>query len=104
MISLCEETRLLVRGLRRIPMHYQIVLELNYFDGLDGPGIAALLGVAEPTVYTRLRRGRLRLQREVEQLADSSDLAVSTVRGLDTWAGQIRAQIDKRTEQRLHEP
>lgn len=94
LIALREETRLLVRGLRRIPLRYQIVLELNYFEGLGGPEIAMLLGVPEPTVYTRLRRGRRRLQVEVEQLAESSDLAASTVRGLDTWVGQIRAQID----------
>lgn len=95
LIALREETRLLVRGLRRIPLRYQIVLELNYFEGLAGPEIAVLLGVPEPTVYTRLRRGRQRLQLEVERLAESSDLAMSTVRGLEMWVQQIRAQIDE---------
>lgn len=95
LIALRQETRLLVRGLRRIPLRYQIVLELNYFEGLGGPEIAELLGVPEPTVYTRLRRGRLRLQLEVERLAESADLAISTVRGLESWVGQIRAQIDQ---------
>lgn len=94
LIALRQETRLLVRGLRRIPLHYQIALELNYFEGLGGPEIAVLLGVPEPTVYTRLRRGRHRLRQEIEKLAESSDLANSTVRGLDTWVGQIRAHID----------
>ncbi len=95
LVTLRQETQLLVRGLRRIPLQYQIVLELNYFEGLGGPEIAELLGIPEPTVYTRLRRGRLRLHDQVERLAETADLAVSTVRGLETWLGQIRAKIDE---------
>jgi len=93
LLTLRQETRLLVRGLRRIPLRYQIVLELNYFEGLGGAEIAELLQIPEATVYTRLRRGKIKLQEQVERLANSAELAHSTVRGLETWVGEIRAQI-----------
>ncbi|MCA9689550.1 MAG: sigma-70 family RNA polymerase sigma factor [Myxococcales bacterium] len=94
MIARAQEGKLLVRALRRLNLDQQIVLELNFFEGLRGPEIADLLGVPAATVYTKLRRGKERLTTLVREIAGDPVLAESTVIGLDTWARQIRAEID----------
>ena len=93
MAALKQETRLLVRALRRIPLDQQIVLELEYFEGLRGTEIAELLGIPTPTVYTRARRGKERLKDVMAQLADTPALANSTIMGLETWALNVRKEL-----------
>lgn len=92
LLAVKEQTRLLVRGLRRIPLKQQIVLELRVFEELPVAQIAELLGVPAATVYTRLDRGTKRLQEVIEELAESDELARSTIMGLETWAADVRAQ------------
>lgn len=94
MIARAQEGKLLVRALRRLSLDQQIVLELHFFESLRGPEIAELLALPTATVYTRLRRGKEQLAALVHQLAGSPGLAESTVIGLDTWARQIRAELD----------
>ncbi len=87
------EQRLLLEGLRRIPLDYQVVLELHFWEQLSGSEIAAALGIPEGTVRTRLRRGRIALAEQVRQLAASPAESQSTLDGLDGWARGIRAQL-----------
>ncbi len=93
-----DETRLLVRALRRIPLKFQIVLELQFFEDMSGPQISETLGVALPTVYTHQRRGRARLQTMIETLAADPEMANSTMIGLETWAQDVRSQISATLE------
>lgn len=93
LIARAQESRLLVRALRRLSLDKQIILELNYFEDLRGPEIAELLGLPTATVYTHLRRGKQRLAEIIQQIADSPQLAESTVCGVDTWALQVREKI-----------
>lgn len=93
LVSLEQESKLLVRALRRIPLDQQIVLELSYFESISGADIAELLGVPQPTVYTRLRRGKERLRVVMLELAESAEVANSTMMGLQTWAAQVREKI-----------
>lgn len=93
LVSRHGETRLLVRALRRIPMKFQIVLELQFFEEMSGPEIAELLGIPQATVYTHQRRGRERLQAKLEELAETPAMAQSTIMGLQTWADDIRARV-----------
>jgi RNA polymerase sigma-70 factor, ECF subfamily len=95
LVSLKEESRLLVRALRRVPLEQQIVLELIYIESLTGAEIAELLEVPLPTVYTRLRRGREKLRAMVVELAQSGELATSTITGLGKWAARIREEISR---------
>ncbi len=88
------ETRLLVRALRRLSLDQQIVMELEFFESFTGPQIADLLGVPLPTVYTRSRRGKLRLKTVMEELATTPGLAESTFVGLETWALNVRKALD----------
>jgi len=54
-----------VTALQRLPPRYRVVLALHYLADLDVRAIAAELRVPQPTVKTRLARGRSRLRRMI---------------------------------------
>jgi RNA polymerase sigma factor (sigma-70 family) len=74
-----EEEQLLLAALREIPVEYQIALELAYWEDLSGPEMATVLGIAEPTVRSRLTRARDALRAAVERLAQTPALGTSTL-------------------------
>jgi RNA polymerase sigma-70 factor (ECF subfamily) len=74
-----EEQRLLHDALRRISLEHQVVLELAYWEELPGAEIAVVLGIAEPTVRSRLARAREALRAQLTQLAETPALAQSTL-------------------------
>nr|MCH9687230.1 sigma-70 family RNA polymerase sigma factor [Deltaproteobacteria bacterium] len=92
-VALRRDSQLLVRALKKMPLDQQIVFELKYFEDLNGVEIANLLGVPTQTVYTRLRRGTQKIRAMVAELAESPELAQSTMTGLQTWAEQIRDEF-----------
>jgi len=83
------------RRLRHLSLDHQIVLELDYFEGLRGPQLAAALEVPTGTVRSRLKRGLERLREEVERLAADPSLADSTMTGMETWAGEIQTALER---------
>ncbi|MEM6993502.1 MAG: sigma-70 family RNA polymerase sigma factor [Myxococcota bacterium] len=90
------EERLVLEGLRRLPLDFQIALELYHWEGLTGPQLAAVLDVPEPTVRSRLRRGTQRLRDAIAELADSATVLDSTLTDLTKWAQQVRQHVDAR--------
>lgn len=88
-----EELRLLLAGLRRIPVDCQVALELLYWEQLTTVEMAAVLEIPEGTVKSRLRRGRALLREAIEALAQNPALAGSTLLGLETWASALRARV-----------
>ncbi len=88
-----EELRLLLAGLRQIPVDCQVVLELLYWEELTTVEMAAALEIPEGTVKSRLRRGRSLLRAAIEALASSPALADSTLHGIESWAGALRARV-----------
>ena len=88
-----EEHRLLLRALRRIPLDYQVALELYYVQEIRGSELAEVLDVPQGTLRTRLRRGLARLKQEIELLASTPSLAESTAAGLEKWAGDLGEQL-----------
>ncbi len=87
-----QEQRLLLEGLRRIPIDLQIVLELSYWEKLTSAEIADLLGIPEGTVKSRVRRARERLDSQLAEIADSAERLHSTVANLERWAAGLRDQ------------
>ncbi len=85
-----EEQRVLLEGLRRIPIPDQVVLELHYWEQLSMTDIAEVMKCPRNTVKGRVRRARDRLKRVIEKLAHSPELLSSTLTRLDDWAMQIR--------------
>jgi RNA polymerase sigma factor (sigma-70 family) len=57
-----EQQGLLVAAMQRIPVDFQITLELFYWEQLSGPEIAEVLGISATTVRTRLLRARTALR------------------------------------------
>ena len=93
-----EQTSLLVQGLRRLPLGYQMVLELALFEELSGREIGELLDLPTATVHTRLRRGKEYLATEVQRLTSNPDLYESTVTDLEGWARQLRERVEGGSE------
>ncbi len=89
------EHKLLLEGLRRIPLNFQVALELYYFEGMRGPEIAAVLDVPEATVRSRIRRGIEHLRRQIEAVSTSPSLLQSTLTNLDDWARDVRDHVEK---------
>lgn len=87
------EQRLLLAGLRAIPLEYQIVLELCLFEELSQREAAEVLDIPAGTVASRLRRGRELLAEAIAAAAPTRALADSTADGLDAWAASLRARF-----------
>ena len=64
-----EDERLLNEALQRIPLEAQTILELAYWEGLDGVALAAVLEIPLNTAYSRLRRAREILKTRLNELA-----------------------------------
>jgi RNA polymerase sigma-70 factor (ECF subfamily) len=88
-----REQRLLLEGLRRIPVEHQIALELFYWEGLNAAEIAEVFGISHSAMRSRLSKARALLEQAMAALADSPELLTSTVAGLDAWAAGIREQL-----------
>lgn len=84
------DQRLLLEALRAIPLDYQIALELQLWEGLTGPEMAEVLGIAEPGVRSRLRRAKEALGKRMTQLRSSAGLLESTAGDLEQWAASLR--------------
>jgi RNA polymerase sigma-70 factor (ECF subfamily) len=85
-----EDERLLLEGLRKIPLDYQVALELRFWGGLSGPNLAEALGVPLGTVRTRIRRGLIVLRECIQRLEATGEALASTCAQLDDWAQRVR--------------
>ncbi len=90
LIAHAQEQRLLLQGLRRIPLEHQVLLELYFWEPLGAAEIAAALGVPEGTVRTRIRRAKALLQQALAELSADRALLESTISNLDDWARALR--------------
>lgn len=102
-----EEHRLLLEALRRIPLIHQIALELHYWEYLTAAEIGEVLQVPLGTAKTRLRDGRICLERQLEKIARSPESLRSTLDSLKTWAQRVRAlaaRLSSTDEKRTPEP
>jgi RNA polymerase sigma-70 factor (ECF subfamily) len=87
-----REHRLLLEALRRLPVDYQVAIELHDWEGLTGSEVASTLGVPEGTVRTHLARGRKALAERLAELEPGA-LAQSTIDNLERWATSLREQL-----------
>jgi RNA polymerase sigma-70 factor (ECF subfamily) len=97
LITLGEEQRLLMKAVRRLPIDFQVVIELNYWEGITCNEIATILQVPSGTVRRRLQRGRAALEKNLAALADSPVLLAATTMSISGWQRGIRAWITAQT-------
>ncbi|HYV48659.1 MAG TPA: sigma-70 family RNA polymerase sigma factor [Myxococcaceae bacterium] len=95
-LQLREEQRLLLRALRHIPVEYQEVLELHYWEQMETAEIAQVMGSPPGTVKSRLRRGRQLLEEQLRTLAPTREVLESTLGGLERWAVSVRERMPPR--------
>ena len=93
--ALGDEQRIVLEGLRRIPLEYQTALELFYWEELPVVELAEVLDVPVGTVKTRLRRGRQLLEQKIGELAASSERLQTTLTNLDEWAKSLREKLQR---------
>lgn len=79
-----QEEQLLLLAMREISINAQIVLEMTYWEGMSGQEVAAVLGVSEHTVRSRLSRARDLLRERLAKSASSKALAESSYKALET--------------------
>jgi RNA polymerase sigma-70 factor (ECF subfamily) len=94
-VSRRQDARLLLEAMRRIPVDFQLVLELSFWEGLSGVEIAEILGIPEPTVRSRMRRGTERLREQMQQLEDAAVGLHDTAEDLDAWAARVRTLVQE---------
>jgi DNA-directed RNA polymerase specialized sigma24 family protein len=88
-----EEAAALLRALRSIPLEFQVVLELSYWEDMKAPEIAEVLEIPANTVRGRLSRARAALRQALAAAALSPTLLRSTLADLDGWAATLRAEL-----------
>jgi RNA polymerase sigma-70 factor (ECF subfamily) len=87
-----REQRLLVAALRSIPVDFQIVVELHYWEDLSIAAIAEITEVAPGTVKSRLSRARGMLETKLERLAKIHGIATSTG-AVEQWVSSVRGLV-----------
>ena len=83
------EQRLILEGLRRIPIEQQVALELYHLQGYRGPELAAILEVPEATVRSRLYRGLQSLRAAVREVQAAGPLLDATLGELEPWLASL---------------
>ena len=93
-----REHDLLLRALRAIALDFQVALELHFWEGMSGPEMAEVLGLAEGTVRSRIRRAKEALEEKMKELAAVGDEAAleASLSDLDGWARTVRKAIEDR--------
>lgn len=89
-IAAHEEHARVIEAMRRIPVDFQITLELYYWEQLTGPEIAAVLEISPTTVRTRLLRARTALRDALRELAPGADASDGA---LEASVTALRSQL-----------
>lgn len=95
MVARGAQQRLILDALRRIPVRFQVVLELFYWEELTSAEIAEALELPHGTVRTRLRRARVLLLQALGEAQAAPEVIASTRDQLDAWVAKIRASLER---------
>ena len=90
------QRRTVLEALRRIPVDYQIAIELYLWEDLTAAQMAEILELTEPGVRSRLRRAKTALARELDAV-DAGPSLDSTTSDLESWAESLRRTLRERT-------
>lgn len=104
LIARREEQRALLHALRRVPLTFQVVLELTYWEGLSDTEIGDVLAIPANTVRSRRVRARERLQRELQPRADdeaSIPVLTETPENFEAWARRIGRELGASEDDRV---
>ncbi len=91
MMAKKAEERLLLEGLRRLPLELQMILELYFWEEMTAGEIAQATGVPVGTIRTRIRRAKQLLEAALGDIAESAQQLEATTSDLQKWAQGLRA-------------
>ena len=80
-----QQHQVLALALQRLPIDYQVALELHYFEGMQLAEIAEVLGRPLGTIKSLLSRGREILREQLQEMVSSEELLGSLVGELERW-------------------
>jgi RNA polymerase sigma-70 factor (ECF subfamily) len=86
--------RMLLEGLRSIPVSDQVILELYFWEDLTADEIACVLSIPFGTARGRLKRARNKLGAVMHRLSESPQDLKSTVARLEDWARECLKHLD----------
>lgn len=89
-VAKTQAEQLVLDGLRRVPLDYQVALELHYWEELTAAEIADATGVPLGTAKTRIRRGRELL---LETIAELTGGSMPESLDLDERARAVRSRL-----------
>ncbi len=93
LLGVKQHHKVLLEALRQIPLEHQALLELHYWEKLRGPELAAVLGLPEGTVRTRLRRAKQLLLERVREVGLQGRVDTRED-DLERWAHEVREQLE----------
>jgi RNA polymerase sigma-70 factor (ECF subfamily) len=73
-------------ALRELALDQQLLLELHYWENLDGAALAAVFEVAPATIRSRLFRAREALRARLQGSEDRDGGGAGTIADFDAWA------------------
>ncbi|MBC8074350.1 MAG: RNA polymerase sigma factor [Deltaproteobacteria bacterium] len=88
-----QSERVLLLALRRLPLDFQITLELFYWEELPIADIAVVLEIAVGTVKSRMNRARTMLRAQIETIAAAPALAHETITEFGDWIAAMHRRI-----------
>lgn len=94
-----QQQSLIAAALQRVPVDYQIALELFYFEALSIAEIAAAIERPVGTIKSLLSRGRALLREQIEEMGrGQSELLASAVGELEKWLATLPAALSDDAE------
>jgi RNA polymerase sigma factor (sigma-70 family) len=88
-----EEHRLLLDALRMLPLRYQELLELYYWQAMTAAQIGASFGIVESTVRSRLATAKNRLRLEYLALSGAPHECEITSDDVERWLGELGQKL-----------
>lgn len=85
-----QEQALVLEAMQRIPVDFQIAIELFYWEQMSVAEIADVLDIAPGTVKSRLSRAKEKLRTEMAAVGASDALQEQTLGNLDECTAQLR--------------
>lgn len=99
-VSEREESRLLLRVLRGLPVRAQVLVELHYWEHVSNRELAEIEGIPVGTVKSWLRKARAEIRQQLELLSDpgSSLTEEPGPRSLESWVESLRNSREERQD------
>lgn len=91
--ALQRRSDLLVAALQRLPIDYQIAIELHYWEGMSTREVAEVADTTSGTIKSRLSRGRKLLAEHLEEIGPAGDLLATTLSDLEAHLKNMPSAI-----------